>query len=571
MISTKASGFVHMDKRVSPKIKKTPQIAKAKTKAIKPLDDLYRRLVEATSDSVYLVDKALQYLYVNPKHCSRIGLQPDKLIGRNYRDFHDSEETAIFAADVTEVFRSGQSFQRGYCSHRDGGEFLRTFSPVKAPSDTGEIIAVSVISKNVTEWKLAENLYTTLAEKSPIGIFIVQNKCFQWANRRFLSNTGYTMDDIIGADSLFMVHPDDREHVRLSARAMMRGESVFPYEYRVVTKQSDILWYMGTVTSIEYKYRRATLGCQMDISLQKHAEDALKQSEERSRTIIDSITDAYYEVDLRGNLLLFNDAYRNLLGYREEEMRGIPYRRYVNKKQADIAFRTFSQVYKTGKSLNKMEWELINKNGEVRQVELSVSLVRDAEGNPKGFRGIMSDITARRKSEEAIRKQAFHDSLTNLANRILFNDRLNMAIKRAKRAQKKVAVMVIDLDYFKDINDRWGHAAGDLLLKEVADRLADKVRDTDTVARQGGDEFSVALSSLNNFNEARQVAEKIVASFYQPFRLDSNDAYVTASLGIAMYPDHGEDIDALLNKADKAMYEAKNTGRNRYCFYKETS
>ena len=556
-----------MKKTISKVVKKAP----LKTKAFRQMDDIYRNLVEATSDSIYMVDKECRYLYVNPKHCSRIGLQPDELIGKNYGELHSPEETNVFASNVADIFKSGQSFQRRYVSQRDGGEFLRTFSPVKESSNDGKIIAASIISKNIMEWKLAEQLYATLAEKSPIGIFIVQNKRFCWSNQRFLDNTGYTADDITGADSLFMVHPDDREHVKVCALAMMRGETVFPYEYRVVTKKGDILWYMGTVASIEYKYQKATLGCQMDISLQKRAEDALKQSEERSQTIIDSITDAYYEVDLRGNLLLFNEAFLQLFGYRQEEMLGIPYKRYVDKKNSDIAFRAFSQVYKTGKPLNKMEWDIIHKSGEVRQVELSVSLARNAAGKPKGFRGIMSDITARRKAEEGIRRQAFHDSLTNLANRILFTDRLNMAIKRAKRSQKMVAIMVLDLDYFKDVNDRWGHAAGDLLLKEVADRLADKVRDTDTVARQGGDEFSVALSSLNNFDEARQVAEKIVSSFYQPFHLDAIDAYVTASLGIAMYPDHGDNIDSLINKADKAMYEAKNTGRNRFCFYKNNS
>ena len=558
-----------MKKSISTEVKRASQ--EAKNDSFRQIDDIYRSLVEATSDSIYMMDNQCRYLYVNPKHCTRLGLQPDNLIGRNYSEFHSAEETNIFAADIAKIFISGESFQRQYCSQRDGGEFLRTFSPVKTPSVEDKIVAVSIISKNITEWKLAEHLYATLAEKSPIGIFIVQDKRFCWANQRFQDNTGYTTDDIIGADSLFMVHPDDREHVRLCARLMMRGESVFPYEYRVVTKKGEILWYMGTVTSIEYKYQSATLGCQMDISLQKRAEDALTQSEERSRTIIDSITDAYYEVDLEGNLLLFNESFLELCGYRQEEMLGVPYKRYVDKKNADIAFRAFSQVYKTRKPLNKLEWEIINKSGETRQVELSVSLACDAEGKPKGFRGIMSDITMRRKADEAIRRQAFHDSLTNLANRILFNDRLTMAIKRAKRAQKMVAVMVLDLDYFKDINDQWGHAAGDMLLKEVADRLADQVRDTDTVARQGGDEFSVALSPLSTNEDARQIAGKIMASFYKPFHLDSIDAYVTASLGIAMYPDHGDDFDTLIKKADKAMYEAKNMGRNRYCFYKEPS
>ncbi len=536
------------------------------------MDDVYRNLVEATSDSIYMVDQKCRYVYVNPKHCSRIGLEPDELIGRSYSEFHSPSETEIFSRDVAEVFQSGRSFQREYNSQRDGGEFLRTFSPVKESAASGKIIMVSVISKNITEWKLAEHLYSTLAEKSPIGIFIVQKGRFCWSNQRFLDNTGYTSRDILGANSLFMVHPDDRKHVKTCSQAMMmRGAAVPPYEYRVVTKKGDILWYMGTVTSIEYKYLPAILGCQMDISLQKHVEDALKQSEERSRTIIDSITDAYYEVDLKGNLLLFNDAFLKLFGYRHEEMQGIPYNRYVDKKRADAAFRAFSQVFRTGRPLNKMEWEIINKNGEARQVELSVSLARDSEGSPTGFRGIMSDITSRRRAEESIRRQAFHDSLTNLANRILFNDRLAMAIKRAKRAQKKVAVMVLDLDHFKEINDRWGHAAGDVLLKEAADRLADQVRDTDTVGRQGGDEFSIAISSLNSAEEARQIARKIVANFSKPFRLNNVQVLVTASLGIALYPDHGSNFDTLIKKADQAMYEAKKLGRNRYCFCKKSS
>lgn len=540
-----------------------------KTKEFHQMHDVYQKLVEATSDSIYLVDKKCRYLYVNPKHCSRIGLEPEELVGRYYSEFHSIEETKIFTENIEEVFRSGTSFQRQYCSHRDGGEFLRTFSPVRAASNNIEITAVSIISKNITEWKLAEHLYATLAEKSPIGIFIVQEKRFQWANQRFLDNTEYTAEEIMGADSLFMVHPDDREHVRRSARAMMRGESVFPYEYRVVTKKGHILWYMGTVTAIEYKYQMATLGCQMDISLQKRAEDALKQSEERSRTIIDSITDAYYEVDLKGNLLLCNKAFLELFETRHQEMIGIHYSSYVDQKNADIASRTFSQVFKTGKPISKMDWEIINRSGEIRQVELSVNLARDAQGAPKGFRGIVSDITARRKAEEAIRRQAFHDPLTNLANRILFNDRVNMAIKRAKRVHKTMALMVLDLDYFKDVNDRWGHAAGDLLLKEVARRLSAHVRNTDTVARQGGDEFSIALSSLNTDEEARQIAEKIMASFNRPFHLDAIDTCITASLGIAMYPGHGEDFDTLMKNADRAMYKAKNLGRNRYCFYKK--
>jgi diguanylate cyclase (GGDEF)-like protein/PAS domain S-box-containing protein len=537
---------------------------------LRQLQNVYRSLVEAADDSIYLVDRRCRYLYVNPKHCSRMNLRLPELVGRSYQNFHSPRETSIFTANVEEVFQKGSSIQCEHCSERDGLEYLRTFSPVWSGRGKKDIQSVCVVSKNITDWKLAENLYATLAEKSPIGLFIVQNRTFQWINKRFQENTGFSAEEIIGVSSLFMVHPDDREHVRKSALAMIHSELAFPYEYRIIARNGDVLWYMGTVTAIEYKSKPAVLGSQMDISRQKQAEDALRQSEERSRSIIETIVDAYYEVDLRGDLLLFNEAFLQLYGYKQEEMLGLNYKRYVDKKNADIAFHAFHQVFKTGKPIKKLEWEIINKNSEIRQVELSVSLTRDAFGTPTGFRGIMSDITARHKAEEIIRKQAFSDPLTSLSNRILFYDRLNMAIKKAKRAQKMVAVMILDLDHFKEVNDQWGHAAGDMLLKEVADRMKSLIRDTDTAARHGGDEFAIVLSSLNKPDDALLVVEKIVQAFHKPFHFEKRKYSVTSSIGIAMFPDSGDDCDTLINKADKAMYLAKTLGRNRCCTYEES-
>jgi len=532
--------------------------------------DVCRSLVESAHDSIYVVDSRCRYLHVNPYHCARLGFSLAELTGKSYADFHSPEESSEFSRHVTSVIENGESLQREHQSSRDGCDFLRTFSPVVHSSSRGKkVIAVSVISQNVTEWKIAEQLYRTLAEKSPIGIFIVQDRLFVWANRRFQENTGYPAGEILGKDSLFMVHPKDRELVRQNSRARMKTGSVIPYEYRVVTKEGKILWCVGTVTSIEYKCRHATLGSQMDISMQKQAEDALKQSEERSRSIVDKIPDAYYEVDLRGNLRFCNEAYLKLFGYRREEMLDINFRHYVDKKNADMAIRTFKQVYKTGKPARKMDWKIINKNGDTRHVELSASLFSNAQGKPAGFRGIIRDITTRRKEEEIIRNQALHDHLTGLSNRLLFFDHLNMAIKRARRAQKMVGVIMLDLDHFKEINDRWGHAAGDTLLQDVAERLSSLVRDTDTVARPGGDEFCMVLPSINSHHDVIQITEKIVNAFHRPIHLDTGPVMVTASVGVALYPENGEDMDTLIQKADKAMYCAKNQGRNRYCLFEE--
>jgi diguanylate cyclase (GGDEF)-like protein/PAS domain S-box-containing protein len=554
---------IRMKKSLSQEYKTTDREVK-NAELLRTLD-IYRNLVEATTDSIYMVDRQCRYMYVNPRHCLRLGLPQEDLVGSCYKDFHSPEATIDFIKNVAEVFKKGLSFQREHYSLRDGNEFLRTFSPVRTAASGEEVIAVAVISKNVTEWKRAEHLYATLAEKSPIGIFIIQDDHFQWVNPRFEESVGYKAHEILGLPSLSFVHADDRQLVRMRAVAMLRGENILPYEYRIITKKKDILWYMETVTSINFNGRRATLGNQMDITRQKMAEDALRQSEERSHTILDTIADAYYETDLAGNTLMFNDAYLKLLGYTNEETQGINYRQYVDKKSANIAFRIFHQVFKTGKPVKKIEWEINTKKGEKKNMELSVTLVRDVHGKPQGFRGIISDITERHKMDEMIRQQAFYDYLTALPNRTLFYDRLHMGIKRARRDKKMIAVIILDLDRFKEVNDNWGHATGDALLRAVAQRLQEMVRDTDTIARYGGDEFTFILPSINRKEDALLIARKIIKSFKEPFQLAVCNLAVTSSLGMAIYPTHSDDIDTLMKKADTAMYRAKARGRNRFC------
>lgn len=529
--------------------------------------DIYRNLVEATTDSIYMVDRLCRYVYVNAKHCQRLGLHQDNLAGSYYKNFHTPEETRDFTNNVAEVFKTGLSFQREYRSERDGSVFLRTFSPVRTSTRDSEVTGVSVISKNITEWKHAEHLHLNLAERSPIGLFIIQDDRFQWVNPKFEESVGYKAAEIIGLQSLSLVHESDCEHVRTRAIAMLRGENILPYEYRIVTKKNNILWYMESVTSINFNGKRATLGSQMDITRQKIAEEALNQSEERSRTIMDTIADAYYEVDLAGNALMFNDAFLKLLGYAREEMQGMNYRQYGDKKSSEKAFRVFHQVFKTGHPVKKMEWEVITKEGKRRNTEISVSLVHDIHGKPCGFRGIISDITERHRLDEVIRQQAFYDYLTGLPNRSLYYDRLLMAIKRAKRDKMMVAVIILDLDKFKEVNDNWGHATGDALLKAVAQRMQKIVRDADTLARFGGDEFTFILPSIEKKEDALQIARKILKSFRNTFELDTCSLLVTSSLGMSIYPTNGSDIDSLMKKADTAMYKAKVRGRNRFCCY----
>jgi diguanylate cyclase (GGDEF)-like protein/PAS domain S-box-containing protein len=537
-----------------------------KKTGLKHSAEIYRNLIEATADSIYMVDLSCRYIYANPRYCSRLNLPLQEIIGQQYSDFHNPEETAKFEKDVLEVLQNGEPFQREYKSKRDSSEFLRTFYPIRQ-SSSNNISAVGVIAKDITDLRHAQELYTTLSENSPIGFFIIQDGIIKWANNKLSESMDYSLDQLIDKPYSFFIHPEDRQLVKDNSIAMLQGTISLPYEYRIITKKGEHLWHVGTVSSISYLGQRAVLGSQMDITAQKNAETKLRQSEERYRTIIDTITDAYYEVDLAGNTTVFNEAYLKLYEYSAQEMQGKNYKTYVDKEKAQMAYWVFNQVFKTGKPTKKMEWEIIAKSGKKKNVELSVSLILDANGKAQGFRGIISDITDRLKAEEIIRHQAFHDPLTGLANRILFYDRMQMAFKLAKRNQKMVAVIILDIDRFKEINDTHGHMTGDEILKSVAERLSRLVRSSDTVARYGGDEFTLIMPSLSCEEDALVVVKKIVSVFDSPFQIAKDFINVTSSVGVAIYPAHGTNTDALISKADNAMYRAKAMGRNKYCFY----
>lgn len=191
-------------------------------------------------------------------------------------------------------------------------------------------------------------------------------------------------------------------------------------------------------------------------------------------------------------------------------------------------------------------------------------MIKDVKGQTVGFRGIIRDTTDRRDMEDTIRKLAYYDSLTGLPNRLLLTDRLKMTMAHAKRNKKKLALMMLDLDKFKEVNDTLGHQMGDWLLQRVGDRLTDLVRESDAVTRMGGDEFVVLLPEISRTKDSMVVAKKILASFQGPFLCNDHKLSITTSIGIAIFPDHGQDGNTLMKHADIAMYQAKGKGGNNY-------
>jgi len=284
--------------------------------------------------------------------------------------------------------------------------------------------------------------------------------------------------------------------------------------------------------------------------------DKLAASEARFRGILDAMEEGYYEVDLRGNIQFCNRGLERQFGCAPGELIGVNSRQLTDEANAQKIYETFNMVYRTGKSV-LLEVEAIHPDGGRHDISASVQIMRDASGVPIGFRGLQYDTTERKRAERTLAHQTLHDVLTDLPNRTLLHDRLEQAVLAAARDYSECALLILDLDNFKEINDALGHAAGDALLRMIAPRLRNCIRDADTLARLGGDEFAIVLPSADALR-AERVARKILETLAATFDIEGTLTQINVSIGIAQYPQHGESSEDLLRRADVAMYNAKH-------------
>jgi diguanylate cyclase (GGDEF)-like protein/PAS domain S-box-containing protein len=306
----------------------------------------------------------------------------------------------------------------------------------------------------------------------------------------------------------------------------------------------------------------------------------LENSERMYRYLVDSSPDIIYTLNHEGHITFVNDRAYQLLGYTREELLGKHYTVLVHDEDLERARYVFSQRRMDERASRNVELRLKCKgNGVERTFSntlMTMSLnaigvhVPDQETRKHqqfGIYGVARDVTDRKRAEEVISYQAYHDILTDLPNRMLFKDRLGLAVIQAKRKLTELAVMFVDLDRFKLVNDTLGHVKGDELLQQAALRLKECLRKGDTLARQGGDEFTIVLPELRDRHDAKVIAEKFLESLQKPFDLDGHQVHISASIGIAIYPSDGETIDELLRHADIAMYQVKALGKNGHSFY----
>ncbi|MBV2123160.1 MAG: EAL domain-containing protein [Candidatus Thiodiazotropha sp. (ex Ctena orbiculata)] len=288
-----------------------------------------------------------------------------------------------------------------------------------------------------------------------------------------------------------------------------------------------------------------------------------------------------YLLDQEGRFAFINDRVEGLLGYEPGEIIGQHFSKLIFEEDINQANFTFNERRTGDRATRSTELRLnckINDGPryfESRSVPIelsSIGIYSVGEDNQKSFigtYGVARDITERKQAEELIKYQLHHDLLTNLPNRTLFRDRLNMAMAHSKRTGKKLVVMYLDMDRFKIINDSLGHYVGDELLKMVGQRLRSELREADTLARVGGDEFNLLIPEINDIQDARNLAEKILRLTAEPFLIKNEEIFISFSIGISVYPSDGDTKDSLIKHADIAMYKVKNSGKNGYAFYSD--
>ncbi len=296
------------------------------------------------------------------------------------------------------------------------------------------------------------------------------------------------------------------------------------------------------------------------------AEAALRSAEARYRDMVENASDMIYVHDLRGTILSVNAAVERLTGYTRAELIGKNAARFVAPEALPLVRAAFNLKIGELHHVKPFEIEIVCKDGARLPVEISARLVR-ADDTVVALEGIARDMRERKRAEAIIRHMAFYDTLTNLPNRVLFDEYLRHALALATQHHTALAVLFVDLDRFKLINDALGHHTGDLLLEAVPQRLLGCVRPGDTVARMGGDEFTVLLPNITSTDDAALVAQRLLDALTAPFTIGGHELFVSASIGISVFPADGGDAETLLKHADTAMYRAKEGGRSGYQFY----
>ena len=416
--------------------------------------------------------------------------------------------------------------------------------------------------------------YSQTFELAAVGIAYVDgNGKFILVNQRFCDMLGYSKEELDELTFQDISHPDDIHVTDEVRRKLWSGEiDSFKVEKRYLRKDGTTIWINLTSTLKRSETGNPLHGISMveDITARKKIEQELKESEQRFRSLTELSSDWYWEQDIDFRFTRFEGRNKEFIKHLEEEFIGKHGWDGDVEVNNDEHRESMQDLMEAHTSFRDMVVQRTYPDGSRRYFNISGEPVFDAEGRFKGYRGLSRDITATKHAEERIEYLATHDVLTDLPNRTMFTRILGMTIATSKRYKRMFAVLFVDLDGFKDINDTLGHDAGDTVLRTVSKRLKACLRSSDVIARLGGDEFIILVQEINDKTNAGVVAANILSTIAEPMPYSGEEYKLTASIGICLFPEDANSEQSLINNADKAMYITKNSGKNNYHFYSET-
>lgn len=551
----------------------------ARTHALEESEAKLEEITNTLGEGVYVLNREGLIEFVNPEAERLLGWSKEELLGRHaHTKFHaglnENEKLVAGECRIANVIATGRIYRSDdEVFYRKDGTSMPVFV-TSAPITRDNIYVGAVaVFKDITDRKRTEQalreseerfrLISTTAGEAII-MLDAQGRVTYW-NPAAENIFGYSARETLDRSLHDMIIPESHcdgirrgyEQFAASGTGAVIGKT---FEITALRRSGEEFPVELSVSAFKLHDQWHALGVVRDISERR-------KREQEYRTIIQTARDGFLIVDAHdGHFVDVNDAYCDMVGYTRDEVLAMG----INDVEAVDSPLDVERAQGALRRIGYAQFETRHrcKDGSTVSVEVTATFL-DIRGGV--FITFIRDITERKKSEERIRTLAYYDPLTKLPNRVLLLDRMRQVLFQARRYQRSMAVMFLDLDHFKHINDTLGHDAGDELLKEVATRLTSAIRTGDTVSRQGGDEFVIVLAELAHAQDAALVAEKILKAMKPPFDIKGNEIHISASIGIAMFDvKSGDDMQELMKKADIAMYGSKAQGRNRYQFYMDT-
>jgi diguanylate cyclase (GGDEF)-like protein/PAS domain S-box-containing protein len=423
------------------------------------------------------------------------------------------------------------------------------------------------LEKRVKQLEESEERFRAIFDNALDGILVadVETKKFYSGNSMMCRMLGYSEEEIkyLGVRD---IHPEeDLPFVTELFEKQVWREKKLAKDIPIKRDDGSVFYADINSFPITLSDKTFLVGIFRDITERRRSENLLQESEEKYRRIVETAEEGIWTIDAEGNTTFVNKKMAEMLGYSADEMAGMHLFTFMDEEWKATAY--VNMEHRRKGIFEQHEFRFLRKDGTYMYALLSTNPLYDSNGNYIGALAMVTDITERKKAEDRIEHLAYYDALTGLTNRNLFIDRLTQGIARAEYSKKVVAVIVVDIDRFKSINDAYGLDAGDAVLQEVAKRLLSSVRDGDTIARLGNDDFGVLLIDIADSADIILVIEKIMKKVSRPIQFDGKEIMLTLSAGISVYPYDGKDASSHIKNADLALAKAKQQGRKNYQFY----